>query len=87
MLPNGDPVGAADLASFVIEIDTPATWPAGLVDVISDIPERPESILLSWKPVAGATEYRLVISDKALFTDPLYDATRRGTTADSYCRW
>jgi hypothetical protein len=46
------------------------------------IAERPESIMLSWEPIAGAVEYRLVISDMALFTDPLYEATRRGTTAE-----
>jgi hypothetical protein len=46
------------------------------------IAERPESIVLSWEPVPGAKEYRLVISDKALFTEPLYDATRRGTDAE-----
>lgn len=46
------------------------------------IVERPESIMLSWEPVAAAAEYRLVISDMALFTDPLYDATRLGTTAE-----
>jgi hypothetical protein len=43
--------------------------------------ERQEAIMLSWEQVAGAKEYRLVISDKALFTDPLFDATRSGTTA------
>ena len=45
--------------------------------------ERPEaeSVTLSWEPIPGAREYRLVISDKALFTDPLYDAIRRGTSA------
>lgn len=46
------------------------------------IAERPESILLSWETVAGAAEYRLVISDKALFTDPLYNAVRRDTSAE-----
>jgi len=45
------------------------------------VAERPESIMLSWEQVPGAKQYRLVISDKALFTDPLYDATRDGTTA------
>ena len=44
------------------------------------IAERP-AITLTWQPVAGASVYRLVISDKALFTDPLYDARRNGTTA------
>ena len=43
--------------------------------------ERQEAIMLSWDPVAGAKQYRLVISDKALFTDPLFDATRSGTSA------
>ena len=46
------------------------------------IAERPESIMLSWEPIPGASEYRLVISDMALFTDPLYDATRTDTTAE-----
>jgi hypothetical protein len=46
------------------------------------IAERPESIMLSWEPIRGASEYRLVISDMALFTDPLHDATRTDTTAE-----
>ncbi len=46
------------------------------------IAERPESIMLSWETVPGAAQYRLVISDMALFTDPLYDAVRRDTTAE-----
>jgi hypothetical protein len=46
------------------------------------IAERSESILLSWEPIPRATEYRLVISDMALFTDPLYEATRTETTAE-----
>ena len=46
------------------------------------ITERSESIMLRWEAVSGAKEYRLVISDMALFTDPLYDATRLGTTAE-----
>jgi len=46
------------------------------------VSEGPESIVLSWGAVPEAQEYRLVISDKALFTDPLYDAKRKGTTAE-----
>ncbi len=46
------------------------------------IAERPEAIMLSWEPVRGATQYRLMISDTALFTDPLYDATRNTTSAE-----
>jgi len=45
-----------------------------------DDEQRPE-ITLSWEPVPGAQRYRLVISDKALFTEPLYDAERSGTSA------
>ena len=40
-----------------------------------------ESVTLNWEAIPGAQEYRLVISDKALFTEPLYDARRRGTSA------
>jgi hypothetical protein len=45
--------------------------------------EKPsdETITLNWEQVAGATQYHLVISDKSLFTDTLYDAQRDGTTA------
>ncbi len=46
------------------------------------IAERPESIMLSWEPVPGAEQYKLVISDMALFTDPLYDDVRLDTTAE-----
>ena len=35
---------------------------------------------LSWEPVSGASRYRLVISDKVLFTDPLYDRDRDEAT-------
>jgi len=40
-----------------------------------------QSITLSWEPVPGARSYHLTISDKALFTSPLYDARREGTQA------
>lgn len=39
------------------------------------------SVTLSWEPVPGARSYRLVISDRPLFTEPLYDAEREGGTA------
>ncbi len=45
-----------------------------------DAEQKPE-ITLSWDAVPGANRYRLVISDKALFTAPLYDAERTGTSA------
>ncbi len=35
---------------------------------------------LAWEKVPGATRYHLVISDKFLFTDPLYEADRDETT-------
>ncbi len=35
---------------------------------------------LTWEPVAGAVRYRLAVSDKTLFTEPLYDEERGGTT-------
>jgi hypothetical protein len=35
---------------------------------------------LSWEKVPGASRYHLIISDKVLFTDPLYDADRDETT-------
>lgn len=38
-------------------------------------------VSLTWEPVPGAGKYRLLISDKALFTEPLYDAEREGDTA------
>ena len=41
---------------------------------------KPE-ITLAWDGVTGAQRYRLVISDKALFTEPLYDSERSGTSA------
>jgi hypothetical protein len=45
--------------------------------------ERPqdERISLSWETVPGAQKYQLIISDKDLFTNPLYDAERTGTSA------
>lgn len=45
------------------------------------VSEAADSILLTWEPIRSAKEYRLVISDMALFTDPLYDAVRTDTTA------
>ncbi len=35
-----------------------------------------ESLTLSWEPVAGAGLYQLMISDRQLFAEPLYDAQR-----------
>jgi hypothetical protein len=35
---------------------------------------------LSWEKVPGAARYHLIISDKVLFTDPLYDADREETS-------
>lgn len=35
---------------------------------------------LSWEPVAGAVKYRLVISNRPLFTSPLYEADRADTS-------
>lgn len=40
-----------------------------------------QSVTLGWESVSGARSYHLTISDKALFTSPLYDAQREGTTA------
>lgn len=40
-----------------------------------------ETIELTWDRVAGADRYQLVISDKPLFTETLYDAERSGTSA------
>ena len=40
-----------------------------------------EKVNLSWEAISGATSYQLVISDKALFSDALYDSERDGTTA------
>jgi hypothetical protein len=39
-------------------------------------PDDPQTITLAWNTVPGAKQYHLMISDKALFTDPLYDAER-----------
>jgi hypothetical protein len=39
-------------------------------------PENSQSITLAWNGVPGAARYHLLISDKALFTEPLYDAER-----------
>jgi hypothetical protein len=45
--------------------------------------ERPENerVSLSWETVPGAQKYHLIISDRDLFTVPLYDAERTGTSA------
>ena len=43
--------------------------------------QSPESIALSWDPIPGAAGYHLMISDRALFTEPLYDDRREGTQA------
>lgn len=40
-----------------------------------------EKVTLNWELVAGAATYHLVISDKSLFTDSLYDANRSGSSA------
>lgn len=34
------------------------------------------SLTLSWEPVPGAKHYRLIIANRPLFTEPLYDAMR-----------
>lgn len=43
-------------------------------------PQKAE-ITLSWENVADAAAYHLMISDKPLFTTPLYDAERQATSA------
>jgi len=45
------------------------------------IHEKPESetTRLAWERVPGARRYHLLISDRYLFTDPLYDAERKDT--------
>jgi len=47
------------------------------------ISEKPQddAITLSWESVPGAQKYQLVISDKSLFTEALYDAIRVETDA------
>lgn len=40
-----------------------------------------ETTTLSWEAVPGAERYHLVISDKTLFTDPLYDDANRRETS------
>jgi hypothetical protein len=37
-----------------------------------------EDLTLSWEPTPGCPRYRLMISDRSLFTRPLYDARREG---------
>ena len=44
-------------------------------------PSRPAEVALAWEAVPGAKRYHLMISDRALFTDALYDAEREGTSA------
>ncbi len=39
------------------------------------------TIKLSWEPIPGVKKYHLMIADRPLFTDPLYDAVREGTDA------
>ena len=39
------------------------------------------TVTLRWQELAGHQKYHLVISERVLFTDPLYDALREGTTA------
>jgi hypothetical protein len=41
-----------------------------------------EALSLGWEPVAGGARYRLTIADRSLFSEPLYDAERQGTTAE-----
>lgn len=40
-----------------------------------------EKLTLSWEPVAGAARYRLMIADRPLFAQTLYDAVRDGDRA------
>jgi hypothetical protein len=40
-----------------------------------------EKITVTWEDLPGIAQYRLVIADKPLFTQPLYDAERDGTKA------
>jgi hypothetical protein len=40
-----------------------------------------EKITLSWEGVASASRYHLMIADRALFAETLYDAERKETTA------
>jgi hypothetical protein len=44
-------------------------------------PGQQQEIALAWDAVPGARRYQLLISDRALFTDSLYDAEREGTRA------
>ena len=44
-------------------------------------PSRPAEVTLGWDKVPGAKRYHLMIADRALFTDALYDAEREGTRA------
>jgi hypothetical protein len=37
-----------------------------------------EELALNWEPTPGCQRYRLMISDRSLFTRPLYDAEREG---------
>jgi hypothetical protein len=47
---------------------------------ISEDPEQ-QTITLSWENVPGASAYHLMISNRALFTDPLHDGKQSKTTA------
>jgi hypothetical protein len=40
-----------------------------------------EKIILQWQQVNGSERYHLIISDKPLFTDPLYQQNREGNSA------
>jgi hypothetical protein len=40
-----------------------------------------EKIILQWQPVLETERYHLIISDKPLFTDPLYEQNRQGVSA------
>jgi hypothetical protein len=44
-------------------------------------PGQPQEVTLVWDAVPGANRYHLMISDRALFTDSLYEAERKGTRA------
>ena len=43
---------------------------------------RKLSLNLTWEEVPGAGEYKLMIADQILFTSPIYNATREGTSAE-----
>ncbi len=43
---------------------------------------RQLTLSLNWEEVPGAREYKLMIADQILFTNPIYDAIRKGTSAE-----